>query len=100
MWVNNNNVFFGFPFLAVSDEATELKNAHDTYDIFVNQEFVGKKSLLGENETIRDIESFLHQQGIEHFSTHLDGDHYVIEANNPHEVQHLKDVLTTYLQNR
>ncbi len=78
-------------------DMAQAKNAHDSYDVYVNDEYIGKKVLVTQNEEIHDIGDFLKLQEAEVVSTELDGDHYIIKSDNP---ERLKQVLETYLQNR
>ncbi|KHF37853.1 hypothetical protein LQ50_24960 [Halalkalibacter okhensis] len=75
----------------------EIKGEHDAYDIFVNEEFVGKKLLLTQSENVDDVVHFLKQQGVQQVFGQLDGDHYVIHSE---ESERVKQILDTYLQNR
>ncbi|SEN84839.1 hypothetical protein SAMN05192533_1238 [Mesobacillus persicus] len=85
-----------FPPFRRGPEAEPIKNAHDQYDVYVNEEYIGKKTLLTQSEEVEDIVDFLKVQGIEGVSTHLDGDHFVIKSEEP---EHLKQILQTYLNN-
>lgn len=75
----------------------QVKGAHDEIDVYVNDEFIGKKMLLTQTEDAGDIVDFLKLQGVEDVTTELNGDHYVIKSNDP---ERLKQVLGVYLQNR
>ena len=99
MSYNNTNMQpFLLPFVSNNNES--LKNNHDYYDIYVNEEFVGKKMLLTEKEDISDVNDFLEKQGYNNISTQLDGDHYVIRANDEEEARRLKETLSIYLHIR
>ena len=90
----------GLPPLKLYGFGTDMgqaNNAHDSYDVYVNDEFVGKKMLVTQTEDVHDIGDFLKLQGVEEVTTELDGDHYIIKSDNP---ERLKQVLETYLQNR
>ncbi|RXJ02570.1 hypothetical protein DS745_06250 [Anaerobacillus alkaliphilus] len=87
-----------FPPLGIyNHDSLELKNAHEAYDIYVNDEYIGKKLVLTQSEEIDDVVDFLKVQGVENVSTTLDGDHYVIKTENE---QHVKDIIEAYLKNR
>ncbi|WP_404331651.1 hypothetical protein [Mesobacillus maritimus] len=75
----------------------QVKSAHDEIDVYVNDEFIGKKMLLTQTEDANDIGDFLKLQGVENVTTEINGDHYVIKSDNP---ERLKQVLEVYLQNR
>ncbi|WP_062047039.1 hypothetical protein [Bacillus sp. JCM 19034] len=76
-----------------------IKNAHDTYDVYVDEEFIGQKQLLTENDDINDVLDFVEKQGINHVQAHLKGDHYIIEANKE-DLEKVKRAISTYLENR
>ncbi len=87
-----------FPPLGIYDsDVLDLKNAHDAYDIYVNDEFIGKKLVLTQSEEVGDVVDFLKVQGVQNVSTNLDGDHYVIKTE---DAQRVKDIIAAYLKNR
>jgi hypothetical protein len=72
--------------------------SHDRYDVYVNQNYIGQKSLLTAQESVQDIDDFLRNEGYSNFQTFIDGNHYYINAvGNEHGVA---SVLNVYLQNR
>lgn len=85
------------PIKPFDSETTSVKNAHDTYDVYVNEEYIGKKILLTQTEDIEDIRDYLKVQGVENVATNLEGDHYVIETS---EADRVKKIIEVYLQNR
>ncbi|MFV8828834.1 hypothetical protein [Alkalihalobacterium sp. APHAB7] len=95
----NNNTNLNFPFFRVADAEAQVKKAHDMYDIYVNRHFVGQKVLLTQNESVDDVLDFLSQQGVHNVSAHLEGDHYVIQSKASKDIEHITNVLTTYLNN-
>ncbi|WP_088105502.1 hypothetical protein [Halalkalibacter urbisdiaboli] len=89
-----------YPILAFAlydSDANEVKNSHDAYDVYVNEEYVGKKVLLTETEDVDDVVSFLNKQGIENIDHQLVGDHYVVKTD---QADRVKEILDTYLKNR
>ncbi|GAE24548.1 hypothetical protein JCM9140_485 [Halalkalibacter wakoensis JCM 9140] len=84
-------------FFDTNDDTTNIKEAHDSYDIYVNEEFIGKKVLLTQNEHVDDVVDFLKKQGVQNISGKLSGDHYSISSE---ESEHVKQILETYLNNR
>ncbi|MFC0560959.1 hypothetical protein [Halalkalibacter alkalisediminis] len=94
---NNANGGSSFPFFGLSNfDSKTLKETHDTYDIYVNNEFVGKKILLTQSENVNDVIGFLKKQGIQDVTATVNGDHYVIQSD---DLEHVKQVLERYLQN-
>ncbi|MFC0470078.1 hypothetical protein ACFFHM_05965 [Halalkalibacter kiskunsagensis] len=87
-----------FPLLGLFHTDSEsVKDAHDAYDVYVNEEYVGKKILITESEEVEDVVDFLKKQGVQNISADLNGDHYVIRTKDE---DHVKHILDTYLQNR
>ncbi|WP_027340644.1 hypothetical protein [Halonatronum saccharophilum] len=98
-----NNWQFNMWFLPKWDQeeiSNELKLAHDRYHVYVNDDFVGNRALLTQNEDIFAVEDYLRKEGFEEFNTTLEGDHFMIEAYNDSEASKMKDMLETYLQIR
>ena len=88
-----------FPFFAFNSvETADTKLNHDRYEVYVNGDFIGYKTLLTQNEDLEDIPSFLHEQGFQQFQGHEDGDHYEIQTDASPDK--LKQALHVYLQNR
>lgn len=70
---------------------------HDSYHVYVNDDFVGDKVLIGQNEGVSDVTSYLINQGFQNFSANLDGNHFNIYSD---EANKLKRTLSVYLNNR
>jgi hypothetical protein len=94
----NGNQFFPFlgAFNLVAD--TDTKLSHDRYEVYVNGDFIGYKTLLTQSEALDDIHFFLHEHGFQQFQAHQEGDHYEIETDASSDK--LKQTLQFYLQNR
>ncbi|RXT15254.1 hypothetical protein [Ammoniphilus sp. CFH 90114] len=82
------------------DDNHQLKQVHDEYDVYVNEDYVGKKILLTQNDTLQDIDHFLKQNGFGEFTADLTGDHYRIMPTNMAESNEMKEQLSIYLQIR
>jgi hypothetical protein len=93
---NGNNMN---PFI-VTDFNTNagVKLNEDTYEVFVNGSFVGRKTLKNQGENLSDIDDFLRNQGFSDFTTSVDGDHYMIEVSNQED--NFSDALSVYFNNR
>jgi hypothetical protein len=77
---------------------SNVKLNEDQYEVYVNDHFVGHKTLKSQGENLTDIDDFLRNQGIETFSATLNGDHYNIQTNeNSNEIIAALDV---YFNNR
>jgi hypothetical protein len=94
-----NGERFPFPFLDFDPENAQ-KISHDAYEVFVNEQFVGQKIVLAQNEDIFDVEDFLKDRGFHHFTTNLDGDRFSIQTDNTFQEQKMKENLEVYLQIR
>jgi hypothetical protein len=94
----NNSPHGNFPFLVNMDENSDVKLTEDTYEVYVNNQLVGHKTLKTQGEQLSDIDDFLRQQNINEFSTSLDGDHYKIQTEG-HD-QDISDALSIYFNNR
>ncbi|MBB6454489.1 hypothetical protein HNQ94_002971 [Salirhabdus euzebyi] len=85
--------------VARNEEEDPIKNAHDQYNVYVNDEYVGNKTLVTQNEHVDDIKNYLEKQGVTNISAELDGDHYKISIENG-EQQRVEEILSTYLSIR
>jgi hypothetical protein len=95
---NGNNVT---PFIPVNHEMESdagIKLNEDQYDIYVNGDLVGQKTLKNAGENLSDIDDFLRNQGIKKFTTSLNGDHYVIQTDQDNT--DITDALSVYFNNR
>ncbi|MCH1626162.1 hypothetical protein [Fredinandcohnia quinoae] len=93
----NNRVI---PIGSVEDEDnTDMKLNEDRYEVFVNGDFAGQKTLRNQSDSVTDVDDFLRKEGLTSFTTNLDGDHYQIEAEND-EGAKIKAALEVYFQNR
>lgn len=89
-----------FPAYALNnmDRENQVKLNEDQYDIYVNDDFVGQKSLKNQGENLSDIDDFLKHQGIGGFTSSLDGDHYKIKTDGSNA--EITDALKVYFNNR
>jgi hypothetical protein len=97
--IDNPNDVYPSPFPGANlDFQNNGKLNEDTYEVYVNEDFVGHKTLKNAGENLSDVDDFLRIQGIHNFSTSLDGDHYFIKSND--NVEKVKNALSVYFQNR
>ncbi|WLR56087.1 hypothetical protein LC048_03760 [Mesobacillus subterraneus] len=89
-----------FPAYAMNnrDQENQMKLNEDQYDVYVNDDLVGQKSLKNQGENLSDIDGFLKQQGISDFTASLDGDHYKIMTDG--SKAEIADALNVYFNNR
>ncbi|MFS0863050.1 hypothetical protein [Fredinandcohnia sp. 179-A 10B2 NHS] len=82
-----------------SDSFDNAKLTEDRYEVFVNGELVGNKTLLNQNDSLTDIDDFLRAKGFSTYTTTQNGDHYDIQVSEV-ERKDIKDTLQVYLNNR
>lgn len=76
----------------------DAKLTEDRYEVFVNGELIGHKTLLNQNDRLKDIDDFLKKEGYTYFTAQVNGDHYEITADV--EGKDIQDALKVYLNNR
>lgn len=80
------------------DSNSDVKLTEDQYEVYVNGNFVGRKTLKTQGEDLSDIDDFLRNQGFSDFTTSVDGDHYSIHVD--HQDDDLSNALSVYFNNR
>lgn len=89
----------GFPYFMNSSENNELKNYHDKFTVYVNNDYVGDKTLVTQGDSVNSIRTFLNEQGYDKFSTNIEGSRYNIRCNE--EVSsNIKNAVNVYLKNK
>ncbi|MDF2590960.1 MAG: hypothetical protein K0S75_426 [Clostridia bacterium] len=102
MYTNN---FFNsngaYPILLNTDtlENNNVKLAHDSYDVYVNSDYVGRKELITQTENPKDVEGYLIGQGFHNFNTSVDGGSIIIRSD-AEEAESIKRNLNVYLKIR
>lgn len=95
----NNNGNNMLPFINTDiGSNSDVKLTEDQYEVYVNGNFVGRKTLKTQGEDLSDIDDFLQNQGFADFTTSVDGDHYTIHVN--HQDDDLSNALFVYFNNR
>jgi hypothetical protein len=95
----NNNGNNMLPFINVDiDSNSGVKLNEDQYEVYVNGNFVGRKTLKTQGEDLSDIEDFLRNQGFSDFITSVDGDHYSIHVD--YQDDDISNALSVYFNNR
>lgn len=84
---------------AKNEEDQYSKIAHDKYEVYVNDDFVGHKTLIAESEKIEDLDHYLKNQGFRNFYSKLEGNIYNINCVED-DSSHMKEVLSVYLRLR
>ncbi|MFA9556433.1 hypothetical protein ACERII_03865 [Evansella sp. AB-rgal1] len=103
MLQNNIGNGFGLPiyFLAgreYYDNGSKMNE--DSYDVYVNNDYMGKHTLFAQNEDVTAITDFLHEQGFHNMSLEVKGDHIVVHSESEEDVQQMEKALRVFLQNR
>jgi len=93
----DRNYFFNFD--ALSGDENNAKLNHDRYELYVNNQYIGNKTLLNANDKISDVDDYLKAQGYTNFTTSLKGDHYEIEAAADDQ-SGIQDAISVYVRNR
>ncbi|MFA6939430.1 MAG: hypothetical protein WCQ54_00390 [Clostridiaceae bacterium] len=87
------------PFFNIRDENEDIIE-HDSYDVYVNDDFVGRKVLYAESEDISTISDYLSSNGYGDFTYTEDGNKFIIEDFDEEEADKMKNQLETYLNIR
>ena len=75
----------------------EMKNAH-TYNVYVNDDYVGNKILFSQCEKIEDLSDYLNSKGFYNFQAEAEGDHYHLQLTEQDQGEVVKDELHSYLR--
>lgn len=96
-----NNNLGGIPFYTgIEYDKGEGMINHDSYEVYVNGEYVGNKSLITQGEEISDIDKHLQLEGFNTFDEKIMGNHVEISTNNLEEARRIKQNLNVYLRIR
>ncbi|GGE28903.1 hypothetical protein GCM10011391_04330 [Pullulanibacillus camelliae] len=85
-----------FPWVNINAE-DDTKLMHDRYEVYVNDDYIGNKTLIAQNEQIEDLNRFLNEQGLYEFSSDFEGDHVSIVSDT--QADRIKEALHIHLQN-
>ncbi|MFC5465726.1 hypothetical protein [Lederbergia graminis] len=77
----------------------DAKLYEDRYQLYVNGDYIGDKTLKNMSDNLSDVDSFLKNKGFRQFKSQLEGDHYNIEASTD-EAEGISDALFVYVNNR
>ena len=98
--LTNNNVFqpLIFPFRDIGFSDTKLE--HETYEVYVDGEFIGEKLLVSQNEKPEDIPSYLTKEGYKDFQFQIEGNKIFINTINREISESMRNHLEVYLNIR
>ena len=96
-----NGDSIGIPFLArIDEDKNESIINHDSYEAYVNGDYVGNKSLIAQGEEISDIDKHLQLDGFKSFDEEVMGNHVDIKTNDLEQARRIKQNLNVYLRIR
>lgn len=87
-------------FASIDDEKSESRIDHDSYEVYVNGDYVGNKSLMVQGEEISDIDKHLQLEGFKTFNEEVMGNHVDINTNDLEEARRIKQNLNVFLRIR
>lgn len=98
---NSGSGFNGFFPILINrrDSDGGEKLYHDSYEVYVNKDYVGRKTLIAQNESVKDIENHLRLEGFRNFNTNLSGNQVLINSSTD-EAKDIKRNLSVYLSIR
>lgn len=98
---DNDNNWQGMPFLVYGGikDVDGLKMSSDIYKVYVNDDFIGEKKILTQNDDVHDLEKYLKNQGFHDFDADLTGNRFHIKLDK-YQAKHMKDILNVYLHLR
>ncbi|MFB5189901.1 hypothetical protein [Alicyclobacillus fastidiosus] len=85
------------PFARAGGSEVNLPRAHERYSVYLNDQFVGHKTLLKQVQSPDEIGSYLNRCNIEQFTTDVEGDHYKISATHDSIAREIRTHLNAYL---
>ncbi|WP_377887313.1 hypothetical protein [Alkalihalobacillus sp. R86527] len=80
-----------------SAEADPIKNEHDSYNVYVNDNYIGNKILFSQKENIQDVSDYLNNKGFYNFQAEVEGDHYRLQMTELDQGELVIDELHSYL---
>lgn len=90
---------FFIPFVNLRDEEENISET-DSYEVYVNGDFVGRKVLYSQNEDISNISDYLSSNGYGDFTYIEEGNKFIIEDGDREEAEDMKRQLEVYLSIR
>lgn len=97
-YYNSNGAFpILFNSNIMGDSSTKL--SHDSYEVYVNRDYIGRKTLLVQGEDVKDVEKHLKSQGFSNFTASVEGCNILIKSDNA-DAENIKKNLNVYLHIR
>ncbi|MBU9724294.1 MULTISPECIES: hypothetical protein [Bacillaceae] len=82
------------------DGDANVKLNEDSYDLYVNDDYIGKHTFLVQQEDASAISDFLHQQGFGHVNMEVTGDHIIVHSADNADTERIEKALSVFLKNR
>lgn len=92
-----------FPYYGIILNEADINHnrlQHDSYQIYVNNDYIADKVLISQNEKINEVDDYLKEQGLYEFSSELDGNKYNLICDDKEVSKRLKKILNIYLNIR
>lgn len=99
-WMNNLNIIPNFVEVSGDQHEQEDKLYHDSYEVFVNGDYVGNKTLLTQVERLSDVDQHLKVNSFNNFKVETIGNHVDIKTDDLSEARRIKQNLNIYLNTR
>lgn len=80
-----------------SADADSIYDEHNSYNVYVNDDYIGNKILFSHQEKIEDISDYLNNKGFYNFHAEVEGDHYHLQMSELDQGELVKDELHSYL---
>lgn len=80
-------------------EVDGMKMEHETYHVYVNNDFIGDKEIITQNDDVFNLEKYLKNEGFHKFDTKLEGNRFYIHSDAT-ESRKMKDTLNVHLHIR
>lgn len=95
------NSFFTYPFLPNQQDNDENKMAHESYQVYVNGDYVGDKLSIAQGDGgWRAIESYLQSRDFRGYQLTRDGNRIYVDVQNEEEAEAIRNHLAVYTQIR
>ncbi|MFY9177460.1 MAG: hypothetical protein WBI74_10750 [Caldicoprobacterales bacterium] len=100
-YFGGNKSFFVYPFLSNLQDDDGNKMAHDSYQVYVNGDYVGDKLSITQGDGgWKAIESYLKGRNFDGYRVTRDGNRIYVDVQDEEEAEAIRNHLTVYTQIR
>lgn len=99
-WMNNLNTTPSFIGVSGDQHEQEDKLYHDSYEVFVNGDYVGNKILLTQVERLSDVDQHLKANNFNNFKVETIGNRVDIKTDDLSEARRIKQNLNIHFNTR